>query len=146
MSAELRHTTGTLAVSRHQRSSAASHNSPQKRPGRSKATGGLPMSPVSDAARASEMKVFVKTDGHCHFCGAALTFRNFGKHKRRRDWVIDHVAYKSVGGSGKVDNYLAACARCNGLRWNRPGFQLQGLLLLGVLAASEIRKGSEIGK
>jgi hypothetical protein len=104
------------------------------------------MASALDRNRARDVKVFDKTAGYCHFCGAKLTFRNFGRHKRRRHWVIDHIDYKSVGGPSNVDNYLAACSRCNGLRWNRPGYQLQGLLLLGVLAAVEIRKASELGK
>jgi 5-methylcytosine-specific restriction endonuclease McrA len=97
------------------------------------------MKRTTDSSRSRDKIVFAKTDGHCHFCGDVLTFRNFGRSKRKRDWVIDHVIYRASGGPSTVDNYLPACSRCNGLRWNRPGYQVQGLLLLGVIAANEIR-------
>jgi hypothetical protein len=77
--------------------------------GWSNVQGGRPIASGLDRNRARDVKVFDKTSGHCHFCGAKLTFRNFGRHKRRRNWVIDHIDYKS--GPNRTETRVA------GERW-----------------------------
>jgi hypothetical protein len=91
-------------------------------------------------------QIFDKTDGHCHFCGDPLTFRNRGWSSRPRGhWEADHVAQKGKGGDSSVANYLPACTMCNRLRWHRTGPELQLMLLMGVIATREMRKGTALG-
>jgi len=99
--------------------------------------------------RESQLRdIFGKTNGHCHFCGDALTFDNRGKAKAGTEghWELDHVIQRAKGGKASRENCLAACTRCNRLRWHRSGRQLRGLLELGLAAAEQIRKGTDVGK
>jgi hypothetical protein len=93
--------------------------------------------------------IFSRTSGHCHFCGDRLIFSRRGMKKGQPEkgaWEADHVLQKDKGGRNSVENYLPACVRCNRLRWHRKGKDLRELLLLGLIANSEIKKGSETGK
>jgi 5-methylcytosine-specific restriction endonuclease McrA len=92
--------------------------------------------------------IFSRTNGHCHFCGDKLIFGKRGLKRRKNEdgaWEVDHVIQKDKGGRSAVDNYLPACVRCNRLRWHRKGEQLRELLLLGLIATGEIKKGTETG-
>jgi 5-methylcytosine-specific restriction endonuclease McrA len=91
-------------------------------------------------------QVFKKTQGHCHFCGDPLTFENRGwADEPSGHWEVDHVIQRNKGGSKKVDNCLPACTGCNRLRWHRTGEATRKRLLLGVIAADEIKKNTSTG-
>jgi 5-methylcytosine-specific restriction endonuclease McrA len=92
------------------------------------------------------MKIFMKTQGHCHFCGDRIVFENRGWHVNPRGhWEIDHVIQRDKGGPRSEDNCLPACTRCNRLRWHRTGDAVRELLLLGVIAKKEMTKCTVIG-
>jgi len=91
--------------------------------------------------------IWDKTDGHCHFCGDPIKFENRGWHKKPDGhWEVDHVIQRDKGGAKATGNCLPACTRCNRLRWHRTGEEIRDLLLLGVIAVKEIKKGSIIGR
>jgi 5-methylcytosine-specific restriction endonuclease McrA len=91
--------------------------------------------------------IFEKTNGHCHFCGDPIAFEHRG-WSRLPDghWEVDHVAQRGKGGGASVENCLPACTMCNRLRWSRTGNDLRELLLMGLVALDEVRKGSELGR
>lgn len=92
-------------------------------------------------------EVYDKTSGHCHFCGDPVKFENRGwSEKPDGHWEVDHVIQRDKGGSHASENCLPACTRCNRLRWHRTGEDIRELLLLGVIAAKEIRNRTEIGE
>jgi len=92
-------------------------------------------------------EVFNRTKGHCHFCGDPLAFESYGKTDQEESaWEIDHVIQKGKGGSKDVSNCLAACIKCNRLRWHRTGQEVRDLLLYGLIAKDEIKKKTHIGK
>jgi hypothetical protein len=91
--------------------------------------------------------IFDKTSGHCHFCGDPIAFENRGWAKvLSGHWEVDHVIQRGKGGGRSAENCLPACTRCNRLRWHRTGAELRELLLLGVLAVQEIRRGTPTGR
>jgi len=91
-------------------------------------------------------RIFDKTTGHCHFCGDPIVFENRGWiAKPRGHWEVDHVIQRHKGGIKSAENCLPACTRCNRLRWHRTGAGLREVLLLGVLAAKEIKAGTRMG-
>ena len=91
-------------------------------------------------------RIFDKTTGHCHFCGDRIVFENRGWiDKPRGHWEVDHVIQRHKGGLESAENCLPACTRCNRLRWHRTGDGLREVLLLGVLAAKEIKAGTKVG-
>ena len=61
-------------------------------------------------------------------------------------WEVDHVIQRAKGGSIRTENWLPACTSCNRLRWHRKGAALRELLVLGLIAKSEIEKLTETGK
>jgi HNH endonuclease len=91
--------------------------------------------------------IFEKTNGHCHFCGDPITFEHRG-WARVPDghWEVDHVAQRHKGGAASVENCLPACTGCNRQRWSYTGDDLRELLLMGVVAQYEVRRGSELGR
>ena len=94
-------------------------------------------------------EIFSKTKGHCHFCGDPLILEKYGwKNLDDLDgaWETDHIIQKGKGGRKEAENCLPACLRCNRLRWHRKGNDLRDLILLGLIAKDEIKKGSYIGK
>jgi len=92
-------------------------------------------------------EIFSRTQGHCHFCGDSLAFESYGKTDYEEGaWEIDHVIQKGKGGNKEASNCLAACIKCNRLRWHRTGQELRDLLLLGLIARDEIRKKTQTGK
>lgn len=93
------------------------------------------------------IKIWAKTNGHCHFCGEKLTFENYGKNKFIEDnWNIDHVFPRATGGDNAATNYLPICEGCNRLKWHRTGKQIQELVRFGLVSLREKRKGTQIGK
>lgn len=93
--------------------------------------------------------IFSLTSGHCHFCGDPLIFARRGMKKDQPEdgaWEIDHVIQKDKGGKNAAENYLPACVRCNRLRWHRKGKDLREILLLGLIAKNEMKKGSVTGQ
>ena len=91
-------------------------------------------------------EIFEKTEGHCHFCGDPVQFAKRGwAHDLDGRWEVDHVIQRAKGGSKSVENCLPACTRCNRLRWHRTGEEVRELLLLGLVAQDEIRRGSNVG-
>lgn len=95
-------------------------------------------------------KIFDKTKGHCHFCGDRLKFANRGwrKSDTRWDghWEADHVIQLHKGGARSAENCLAACTRCNRLRWQRKGRSLRNLLVLGLVAKSQVKQRTKLGR
>jgi 5-methylcytosine-specific restriction endonuclease McrA len=92
-------------------------------------------------------EVFGRTKGHCHFCGDPLVFDGYGKADHAKGaWEIDHIIQKGKGGSKDSSNCLAACIKCNRLRWHRTGQEVRDLLIYGLIARDEIKKKTQIGK
>jgi hypothetical protein len=93
-------------------------------------------------------EIWNKTSGHCHFCGDPISFRKRGYRSQRADgcWEVDHVIQRHKGGSVSIENCLPACTSCNRLRWHRRGAAIRSLLVLGLVANSEIEKLTETGK
>jgi HNH endonuclease len=93
-------------------------------------------------------EIWKKTDGHCHFCGDPLSLRKRGYRRQRADgcWEVDHVVQRHRGGEVSTENCLPACTSCNRLRWHRRGAAIRELLVLGLIAKSEIEKLTETGK
>lgn len=92
-------------------------------------------------------EIFSRTKGHCHFCGDRLVFEGYGKADHEEGaWEINHVIQKGKGGSKDPFNCLAACIKCNRLRWHRTGQEVRDLLLYGLIARDEIKKKTQIGK
>lgn len=92
-------------------------------------------------------EIWDKTKGHCHFCGDPVEFEKRGwcEGDLSGYWEVDHVIQKDKGGVNSNSNYLPACTRCNRLRWHRTGDKIRELLLLGLIAQDEIKKGTKIG-
>jgi len=91
--------------------------------------------------------VFAKTEGHCHFCGDALTFSRRGwALELAGRWEVDHVIQRDKGGLKTLANCLPSCTRCNRLRWHRTADNIQEILFLGVLARKEIRNKTRLGE
>ena len=101
--------------------------------------------------RAAEQRlrtIFGKTHGHCHFCGDKLMFgrRGFRGEYQKGAWEVDHVIQRGKGGSKTAENCLPACTRCNRLRWHRSRDQLHQVMEYGLIAAREVRSGTELGQ
>lgn len=92
--------------------------------------------------------IWQKTNGHCHFCGDPVSLRKRGYRRQRADgcWEVDHVVQRDKGGPRLIENCLPACTSCNRLRWHRRGAGIRELLVLGLIAKSEIEKLSDTGK
>jgi 5-methylcytosine-specific restriction endonuclease McrA len=52
-------------------------------------------------------KVFCRDNFKCAYCGRSPNKDN------NVMLVTDHIAPKSKGGSGKIDNYITSCYECN---------------------------------
>lgn len=93
-------------------------------------------------------EIWLKTGGHCHFCGDPVVFarRGWRSGSLRSYWEVDHVIQRAKGGAVAAENRLPACTRCNRLRWHRTGRDLRELLLLGIIASQEIRRDSAVGQ
>jgi hypothetical protein len=95
------------------------------------------------------LKIFLKTEGHCHFCGDALEFEKRGwAADLVGRWEVDHVVQRRKKGASSAANYLPACTRCNRLRWSRTGASLRRVIFLGLVAKDEAyyNPGSSIGE
>ena|SRR2546426_9876813 len=93
-------------------------------------------------------QIWDRTSGHCHFCGDPVEFvkRGWKVGALTGYWEVDHVIQKGKGGSNSVENCLAACTKCNRLRWHRQGEAVRELLFLGLIARDEISKSTATGK
>lgn len=93
-------------------------------------------------------QIWERTSGHCHFCGDAVEFekRGWTGDDLTGYWEVDHIIQKGKGGSTTAENCLAACTRCNRLRWHRQGEAVRELLFLGLIAREEIAKATAVGK
>jgi len=92
-------------------------------------------------------EIYDRTKGHCHFCGDPVVFERRGWAPALNGyWEVDHLIQRHKGGSRAAENCLAACTRCNRLRWHRTGEGVRELLLLGLIARDEIARGSDAGK
>ena len=80
--------------------------------------------------------VLAKTAGTCHVCGISLGAR----------WHADHIVPHVRGGTSTVDNCLAICAECNGLRWSYPPAMFRMIIRLGILAKQEVRYDTPVGR
>ena len=98
--------------------------------------------------RESQLReIYDRTQGHCHFCGDPVVFERRGWGPNLDGyWEIDHLIQRGKGGSKAAHNCLAACTRCNRLRWHRTGDAVRELLLLGLIARDEIAKRSATGR
>jgi 5-methylcytosine-specific restriction endonuclease McrA len=92
------------------------------------------------------IKIWDKTNGHCHFCGIDLIFENYGKNKDiKGNWNVDHIFPKASGGENKTVNYLPICGECNRLKWHRTGKQIKEIMRYGIVSLREKRKNTKIG-
>jgi 5-methylcytosine-specific restriction endonuclease McrA len=93
-------------------------------------------------------EVWERTSGHCHFCGDPVEFekRGWKGDDLTGYWEVDHILQKAKGGSNSFTNCLAACTRCNRLRWHRKGEAVRELLFLGLIARDEITRSTTTGK
>jgi len=91
--------------------------------------------------------IWEKTHGHCHFCGDPVEFQKRGwtDGELVGYWEVDHIIQRGKGGAMSPENCLPACTRCNRLRWHRTGEAIRELLLLGLVASSEVRRHSDVG-
>ena len=60
-------------------------------------------------------------------------------------WQADHVLAHAVGGTHKIDNYLAAHALCNNYRWHYSSEEFQWALKIGVWARKQMESRSDFG-
>ena len=96
--------------------------------------------------KAELRAIYLKTRGHCHFCGDPVVFELRGwAQELNGHWEVDHVIQRDKGGASGLENCLPACTRCNRLRWHRTGAEIRDLLYLGVIAIREIEKKTIIG-
>lgn len=89
------------------------------------------------------LRVFLKTEGHCHFCGDPLSFEQRRRGKSDSAWESDHIFQLKKGGPRGAENTLPTCWRCNQLRWGRTGDSLRRLLVAGLVAIQEIERRGE---
>jgi 5-methylcytosine-specific restriction endonuclease McrA len=80
--------------------------------------------------------ILSKTDSRCHICGGPVG----------NNWHADHILAHSAGGEHSPDNYLPAHPVCNNYRWDYLPEEFELILKLGVLARTEIEKGTIVGK
>lgn len=93
---------------------------------------------VPSGNKKNLLKIFLKTQGYCHFCGDEIDFEKYGRANDPSDrWEVDHVIHRADGGSSDPDNYLPACLRCNRLRSSKSGDSLRHALLMGLIANDE---------
>ena len=102
---------------------------------------------MSRTPRVRLRAIFVRTSGHCHFCGDELRFGRYGRQggTSAGAWVIDHVIQRHRGGMDDLANYLPICPKCNHLRWHRRGENLRDLLELGLVAKDEVKRRTALG-
>ncbi len=94
------------------------------------------------------LKIFLKTEGHCHFCGDVIDFEKRGWDiDLTGRWEVDHIVQRKKKGASREANYLPACTRCNRLRWSRTGPSLRRVIFLGLVAKDEAyyNPGSSVG-
>ena len=54
--------------------------------------------------KIDRQKVYEKYDGHCAYCGKAITIKNM---------QVDHILPKRNGGTDDIDNLNPSCRLCN---------------------------------
>ncbi|MBI4244918.1 MAG: HNH endonuclease [Planctomycetes bacterium] len=92
--------------------------------------------------------IWLKTQGHCHFCGDPVIYekRGWKKGNLQGAWEVDHVIQKDKGGKDSSDNYLPACTICNRYRWHRTGSEMREILLYGIIAREQVKRSTPLGK
>lgn len=65
------------------------------------------MSKPAPLTPSQKMQVLSKSDGHCFYCGILLTVSTM---------VRDHFIPISGGGLNRLENSVAACPTCNGIK------------------------------
>lgn len=58
-------------------------------------------------------RIYDRTAGRCHICGARLAFCNYGVVGARGAWEVEHSVPKCAGGTDHLNNLYAACISCN---------------------------------
>lgn len=66
--------------------------------------------------------------------------------ERGKRWQADHVLHHRLGGAHSIDNYLAICRECNGLRWSHSPRVMRLIMRIGIYAKREIRHGTPLGE
>lgn len=61
--------------------------------------------PVAQQISRRRREVFARSNGHCHYCKAALTLDGH--------WHAEHQQPRALGGDDAPGNLVAACTRCN---------------------------------
>ena len=77
-----------------------------------------------------------KSGGRCHICGGKVGDK----------WTVDHVYAHSSGGTSEAENLLAACSKCNRLRWHYTPAEVRTILTIGVYAFGEIKNDTPLGR
>lgn len=60
--------------------------------------------------------LFQRQQGICHYCGCAMTLREFSMQEhplRATDATVEHLVPRVLGGRDTRDNLVAACHSCN---------------------------------
>jgi 5-methylcytosine-specific restriction endonuclease McrA len=67
-----------------------------------------------EIGKKKRQQVWEKTEGHCAYCGIALTPR--GIHAAS-EFCIDHIDARTHGVNHDLDNLAPACRTCNEQKW-----------------------------
>lgn len=70
---------------------------------------------TATAKRSRALTAFVRTEGHCYYCGISLDFALRGNNKDDQ-WNIDHIIARAKGGTNAPENLVATCIPCNTLK------------------------------
>jgi len=65
----------------------------------------LPAPKLQKVVTRRRAEVFRRSDGRCHYCGAALSLDGA--------WHVEHQMPRALGGDDNPVNLVAACAGCN---------------------------------
>ena len=99
--------------------------------------------PVGDSQRGTPSPgpcklIWLKTAGHCHFCGDQLDDDH---------WQADHVVPRMRAGNDDVSNLLPICPECNKLRSAKSPAGIRKRFRLGVYAWPALRdEKGDLGK
>ncbi|QQE10027.1 HNH endonuclease [Planctomycetota bacterium] len=65
---------------------------------------------MADFSDEQLQKIWERTNGKCHLCGAWHTFDTYAQDD---GWEVDHSKPQAKGGSDHMNNLYVACIPCN---------------------------------